>query len=247
MQLKDKNVVIIGGSGGVGRVIAQTASDEGAHVLAVARRPEPLAELESHIPVLKTLSADATLDDAPGKVFAALRPDVLVLCGGARPPLRPIHEQTWDEFSQNWNNDVRSSFLFCQVALQLPLAPGTVIVLISSGAAIGGSAISGGYAGSKRMQMFMAEYCQSESDRHNLGLRFITLVPSRIMPDTELGRTAVSAYAERLGIPIAEFIKESASAQTPQDMANALVSIAADPDGIKGSVFVVSGEGVKPY
>jgi NAD(P)-dependent dehydrogenase (short-subunit alcohol dehydrogenase family) len=57
------------------------------------------------------------------------------------------------------------AFLFCREALRAPLAPGSVVVIISSGAGLGGSPISGGYAGAKRMQMFLAKYCQAESDR----------------------------------------------------------------------------------
>ena len=67
------------------------------------------------------------------------------------------------------------------------------MILISSGAGIGGSPISGGYAGAKRMQMFLASYCQKESARLGLGIRFAALVPMRLMPETELGKVAVRA------------------------------------------------------
>src|SRR5262249_54484291 len=72
-----------------------------------------------------------------------------------------------------------------------PLPRGTMIISISSGAAIGGSPISGGYAGAKRMQMFLANYAQKESDRLGLDLRFLAVTPMRPMVDTEGGRAAV--------------------------------------------------------
>jgi hypothetical protein len=55
------------------------------------------------------------------------------------------------------------SLLFSQAALTTPLPAGTTIMLISSGAALGGSSLSGGYAGAKRTQMFLADYAQKES------------------------------------------------------------------------------------
>lgn len=246
MRMKNKNVVVVGGSRGLGRAIAGAAHAEGACVLAVARQAAPLAALAEELPGAMTLVADATHEDAPGKVFGTLAPDVLVLCGGALPPMAPVHEQTWEEFSRNWNADVRASFLFCRAALSLPLAPGTTVVLISSGAAVGGSPISGGYAGSKRMQMFLADYCQSESDRADLGLRFLALVPMRIMPGTDLGKVAAGGYAKRLGIPEEEFIKTMESPITPEDVARALVTISTDTGKRTGNVFAVSGKGVEP-
>jgi len=99
------------------------------------------------------------------------------------------------------------SFLFCGHVLRTPLAPGSRVILISSGAGLRGSPISGGYAGSKRMQMFMAAYCQKESVRLGLGIHFTALVPMRIMPETELGETAVKGYAHYLGIAPADFIQ----------------------------------------
>ena len=247
MQLENKNVVVIGGSRGVGRVIAQMAYRAGAKVLVVARRADSLEEFAREIPGIQTLRADATEEEAPDAVFRTLRPDVLVLCGGAIPAMAPIHEQTWDDFSRNWNADVRASFLFCRAALRMPLAPGAVVVLISSGAAVGGSPISGGYAGAKRMQMFMADYCQSESDRAQLNLRFVALAPGRIMPKTELGRAAVAGYAARLGISETDFIQGMEFAPAPSDVADALIEIAAAPNAKTGNVFIVSSKGAEPY
>ena len=87
------------------------------------------------------------------------------------------------------------------------LAPGSVVILVSSGAALNGSPVSGGYAGAKRMQMLIANYCQKESDRLGLGIRFLALAPAMIMPGTEFGRHAVEGYARYLGMPIADFAK----------------------------------------
>jgi NAD(P)-dependent dehydrogenase (short-subunit alcohol dehydrogenase family) len=244
VTLAGKNVVVVGASGGVGRAIVRKMAAKGARVLAVGRTPEPLDRLAKEVSGTKTLAMDAASHAAPSRVFAALRPDVVILCAGARPPGRPIHELTWEQFSVNWETDVRMSFSFCWEALRAPLAPGSTVILISSGAALGGSPISGGYAGAKRTQMFIANYAQKESDRLNLGVRFLALAPARIMPETELGRFAVECYARYLGMSPAEFIKGMSSRQTPEDVANATAELANNGAAYRGSVFTVSGEGI---
>jgi NAD(P)-dependent dehydrogenase (short-subunit alcohol dehydrogenase family) len=246
VTLASKNVVIVGASRGVGRAIARRMAAEGAHVLAVGRKHASLEQLARELPGTKTLALDAAAEAAPASVFAALRPDLLVLCGGAKPPGRPIHELSWEEFAVNWETDVRISFSFCREALRLPLPPGATVIVISSGAALGGSPISGGYAGAKRTQMFIANYAQKESERLKLGVRFFALAPARIMPDTELGRFAVESYARYLGISPVEFVEGMSSRQTPEDVANATAKLATHLADYPGSVFTISGEGIAP-
>jgi NAD(P)-dependent dehydrogenase (short-subunit alcohol dehydrogenase family) len=246
VTLAGKNVVVVGASRGVGRAIVRRMAAEGAQVLAVGRTPEPLDRLANEVSGTKTLAVDAASDGAPSRVFAALRPDVVILCAGARPPGRPIHELTWEQFSVNWETDVRMSFSFCREALRAPLAPGSTVILISSGAALGGSPISGGYAGAKRTQMFIANYAQKESYRLNLRVRFLALAPACIMPETEFGRFAVECYARYLGISPAELIKGMCSQQTPEDVANATAELANNGAAYRGSLFTVSGEGIAP-
>jgi NAD(P)-dependent dehydrogenase (short-subunit alcohol dehydrogenase family) len=244
LPLKGKNVVVIGGSRGVGRRIVEAAIGDGAHVLAVARQEAPLRELAREVAGVDMLSLDATQEDAPARVFAALRPDILVLCAGALPPAAPLHEQSWQQFAVNWETDVKMAFHFCKAALSQPLPTGSSVVLISSGAALAGSPISGGYAGAKRTQMFIANYSQKESDRLKLGLHFAALAP-RITPDTDIGKHAVAGYSRYLGISESDFIGSMASPPTSADVAAAAIELATHPDKANGKAYVVSGKGVE--
>lgn len=243
--LSGKKVVVIGGSRGLGRVIVEAVHAEGARVLAVARNEEELAQVTGDLAGSMMLVVDATLELAPAKVFNALNPHVLILCAGAIPPTAPLHEQEWKQFSVNWETDVKASFLFCKAALSLPLEPGALIVLVSSGAAIGGSPISGGYAGAKRMQMFMANYCQKESTRLALGLRFIAIAPARIMPDTGVGKVAVAGYSHYLGISPDEFVQGMSARQSTHDVASAIVGFANQRNTLSGITFMVSSNGIE--
>jgi NAD(P)-dependent dehydrogenase (short-subunit alcohol dehydrogenase family) len=244
LPLAGKNIVVIGASLGVGRRIVEAGTRSGARVLAVARREEPLRQLAQEISGADVLSLDATDEVAPSRVFGVVQPDILVLCGGARPPAAPLHEQSWQEFAVNWETDVKIAFHFCKAALSRPLSPGSAVILISSGAALAGSPISGGYAGAKRTQIFIANYSQKESDRLGLDLRFIALAP-RMMPDTELGKYAVAGYSRYLGISAADFIQSMASTPTADDVATAVVGLATNPEQSKGKAFVVSAKGLE--
>ena len=244
LSLADKTMAVIGGSRGVGYKIVEAAATNGARVLAVARQQRPLRQLAEAIPGVDILSLDATDEDAPAKVFAVLQPDILVLCAGAFPPAAPIQEQSWLDFAVNWETDVKIAFHFCRAALVWPLKPGTSVILISSGAALAGSPNSGGYAGAKRTQLFIANYGQKESDRLGLGLTFTALAP-RIMPDTELGRHAVDGYARYLGISASDFVGGMASPPSASDVARGVLEVATRPDRARGRVFVVSGNGLE--
>jgi hypothetical protein len=56
--------------------------------------------------------------------------------------MAPVHEQTWETFSRNWHADTRHVFTWTRAALREPLAPGSVVVAMSSGAALGGPPLS---------------------------------------------------------------------------------------------------------
>ena len=172
-------------------------------------------------------------------------PDVLVLSAGAFPPAAPLHEQSWREFAVNWETDVKIAFHFCKAALTRPLPHGAAVIVVSSGAALGGSPISGGYAGAKRTQMFIANYAQKESDRRGLDVGFMALAP-RIMPDTELGQHAVAGYSRYLGVSPADFVQGMASPPTASDVAAAVIELAKNPSQYAGKSFVVSGKGLEP-
>jgi NAD(P)-dependent dehydrogenase (short-subunit alcohol dehydrogenase family) len=244
LPLTGKNVVVIGGSRGVGRRIVEAAVRNGACALAVARHERALRQLAEEVPGTQVLALDAADEGAPGKVFHVVWPDILVLCAGAFPPAAPLHEQSWQQFAVNWETDVKIAFYFCKAALSRPLPAGTSVILISSGAALAGSPNSGGYAGAKRTQIFVANYSQKESDRLRLGLRFMALAP-RIMPDTDLGRHAVAGYSRYLGISADDFIRSMAAPPTSSDVATGVIELATNPDRSKGKAFIVSGKGLE--
>src|ERR1700721_183372 len=120
------------------------------------------------------------------------------LVTGATPLPRPVHHHTWRTFSRNWDVDVQHVFSFTREALLAPLNPGSIVIALSSGAALRGSPLSGGYAGAKAAIRFLTSYAAEESARAGLGIRFASLLP-QLTPATALGSVYVAAYAARQG------------------------------------------------
>jgi NAD(P)-dependent dehydrogenase (short-subunit alcohol dehydrogenase family) len=235
-------VTLIGASRGLGRVLAETFHKLGAEVLVVARGQESLDILARDLPGVRTLACDATAEDAPARVLAVQEPRVLVLCGGAMTVNVAFPDLDWQAFNLSWETDTRISFNFLKAVLERPLSPGSVVVTMSSGAAVNGSPISGSYAGAKRMQMFLSGYAQKAADRAGLDLRFLTLAPARIMPQTELGAAAVRDYAVYNGTTEAGFLAAVGPSQTPRQVADAVLDLVRN--GRPGGNFIVSADGM---
>jgi NAD(P)-dependent dehydrogenase (short-subunit alcohol dehydrogenase family) len=183
--------------------------------------------------------ADVTEDAVAGRLIAEFRPHVLVLNAGATPPMAPLTEQTWETFSENWNTDTRHVFDWTRAALHRPLDPGSVVVMMSSGAALRGSPLSGGYAGAKAAVKFIAEYAAEEAERSGLGIRFITLYP--MLSPTGVGAAGVRAYAAQQGVSEAEFVEGLQPALTPEIVAKAVVDLSGAADPSPG--YVLTGAG----
>jgi NAD(P)-dependent dehydrogenase (short-subunit alcohol dehydrogenase family) len=242
-SLENKTAIVVGASRGLGRGIADAFLAAGATVVAVARDTHPLSELAAAEPRLQVVAADAADPIVAGTLLAQWRPDVVALVAGAKPLLRPIHLQTWETVSVNWLVDVRMTFHWLREALLLPLGANSRVIVMSSGAALMGSPLSGGYAGAKATQRFMAEYASQESKRLGLGIGITAVLP-RLTPATELGRPAVTAYSAREGVSEAEYIKRMGAHVTPAIAGQAFIDLAGGPMG-EGGAYVLTGEGLK--
>jgi NAD(P)-dependent dehydrogenase (short-subunit alcohol dehydrogenase family) len=213
-DLSEKTTIVVGASRGLGRGIAIALAETGAPVVAVARSEAPLAELARAANIQPEI-ADAGDAAVAGRLLDRYGPHAVVLVAGARPLLRPLQQQSWETFSANWQTDVRVAFHWLRESLLRPLRPGSRVVILSSGAALAGSPLSGGYAGAKATQRFMGAYAQDEAARGGLGISFTTLLP-QITPLTDLGRPAVQAYASRNGQSEEEYMRQIGDPLTPE-------------------------------
>ncbi len=241
-ELGAKTAVVTGGSRGLGRGIVEALRGKKLRVVAVARDAAALEKLKAETGA-ETRAARVEDDVACKAILADVRPDLLVLCAGAAPVLRPLHEQTWETFSTNWHVDAKATFGWIRDALTLPLEPGSHVVVISSGAALRGSPVSGGYAAAKRAQWFIADYAAAESARLKLGLRFHCLLPS-LNPNTALGRAAVEAYAAREGITAEAFQKRMGETLTPATAGQAVLELFEAPEKFSQLAYQLGPKGL---
>jgi NAD(P)-dependent dehydrogenase (short-subunit alcohol dehydrogenase family) len=241
MSLKDKTIVVTGGSRGLGLGLVEALVDQGAKVTVVARDPGALAAVAQRLGVA-TISADVTDQTAAHRILAEIRPDILVLNAGAKPRMGRLDQLSWADFTAPWETDVKAGLYWMQAALNLPLAPGARVLVGSSGAAQQGSPMSGGYAGAKRMLWFMAKYANGVAEQKRLGIRFQAIVPMQIIGGTGVGDEAADAYARGMGIEIAAFLARFGAPMPPRQFGDHLVAVLDDPKYAEGFAFGLKGD-----
>lgn len=231
MTLSGKTVVVTGGTRGLGRGVAEALAEQGAQVVAVARGGGELG------PNIRLITADITDKAAAGAILEAYRPDILVLNAGAEPPMAPLDQIEWADFTATWETDVKGGLYWMQAALNLPLAPGSRVLVTSSGAALQGSPLSGGYGGAKKMLWLMASYANGVSTQRGLGVQFQVLVPRQMVAGTGVGGAGSRAYAEAMGITPEAFIARFGAPMSPQMFGDEVVHILTDPARRDGFAF----------
>jgi NAD(P)-dependent dehydrogenase (short-subunit alcohol dehydrogenase family) len=230
---------VVGASRGLGRGIAGAIADAGSRVIALSRTAHRPARSDIHTEV-----ADAADAAVAGRLFDRYEPDAVVLVAGASPVMRPLQQQSWETFSVNWHADVRIAFHWLQEALLRPLGPGSRVVVVSSGAALAGSPLSGGYAGAKATQHLMTAYARDEAERAGLGITFTAVLP-RLTPLTDLGRSAVRAYAARAGRSEDEYVRQQGEPLTPESAGAAVLELLTADAATVAPAYLLTADGLR--
>jgi NAD(P)-dependent dehydrogenase (short-subunit alcohol dehydrogenase family) len=249
MGTQPSSAIVVGGGSGIGRAAVLALAAAGSRVWAVGRNGARLEQVRNEAPgpgEVLARALDATDAVAMDGLIGDADPDLIVLSAGVRTRMALVHEQTWESFSAPWNTDLKIAFQVGQSAIRRPLRAGSLVIIVSSGAGLGGSPLSGGYAGAKRMQMFLAGYLQRSADAAKLGIRFLALVPKQVVAGTELGAEVAGAYAALGGITPEKFMERFGKPLTADDIARTIVAIARGEIGREGSILGVSGEGTEP-
>src|ERR1700722_19852955 len=241
MSLKDKNVVVTGGSRGLGLGLVEALVAQGARVTVVARDADALASVRARLGVA-TISADVTDETAAHRILAEVRPDILVLNAGAKPRMGRLDQLSWADFTTTWETDVKAGLYWLQAALKAPLKPGSRVLVGSSGAAENGSPLSGGYAGAKRMLWIMAKYANGVSQQKNLGIRFQAIVPQQIIGGAGGGGAGAGAYARAMGVETEAFLARFGAPMPPRQFGDHLVAVLENPQYATGIAFGLKGD-----
>ena len=155
-DLQDKGVLVTGGGGGIGSVVARAFADEGArvavHYRSSARRAEDIARSIDGI----ALQADLTVESEVDELFAATvehlgRLDVLVANAGMWPSEDdPVWSMSLGRWRQTIAANLDTVFLSCRAFLRRVAETGSGnIVIVGSTAGIFGEAGYSDYAAAK--------------------------------------------------------------------------------------------------
>ena len=244
--LAGTTAIVTGASRGFGRAIATALSAAGARVVGVARTQALLDEVRDELGhAFIPVAADAADPATATRLMAQYRPSTVVLAAGLAPRMVSLQDQTWETFSENWNVDVAQAFHWIRQALRSPLAPGSSVIAISSGAAVKGSPLSGGYAGAKATVRFISSYAAAESARAGLGIGFVSVLP-QLTPATDLGAKAVAAYAERQGVDVDTFVQQSyGTVLTAEQVGKSVLEI-ADGGRQDHDAYLLTAVGLAP-
>lgn len=246
MDIRSKRVVVTGGSRGLGLGLVEALVARGAHVTAVARGAADLHAVQQRLGIA-IVSADVTDAVAATTILGDIRPDILILNAGTPPPMGRLDQISWEDFSATWHVDVKGAHAWTQAALCLPLPEGSRLLMTSSGAAINGSPLSGGYGGAKKMIWLLAKYADALSLENGLGIRCQVVVPQQMVGGTGTGDAGSQAYAEANGISADEFIGRFGPPMPPRMFGNFVVEILEDARYATGLAFgLKAATGISP-
>lgn len=159
MKLQGKTAVVTGASSGMGRAIAQKFAEEGANVIALARRKERLDELEKaaseNNQVLIGKACDVTKrNDVDEAIQTAIdkfgKVDILVNCAGLMDELIMVDEITDEHWAKIMDVNLTSIMMTTRAAIQNMLQNESgVIINIASVGGVNGCRAGAAYTASK--------------------------------------------------------------------------------------------------
>ncbi len=140
--MKNKNILITGGTTGIGLATAQLLQAEGARVLVTGRNPETIAAARNTLGANATVipSDSGSLADAQG-LGAAVRKHVAkldaVFLNAGIGQFGPIETMTPKQFDDMFNVNVRGVYFQLQSLLSILANPSTVVLNASVVAELG--------------------------------------------------------------------------------------------------------------
>lgn len=239
MSLANKNVVITGGSTGIGLATAKQFIKEGANVLITGRNAGNLQKAANDIdsPNLKTVISDTSnfegikaLEEAVAK--SGQKVDVLFLNAGVAS-FAPIEHVTEADFDTQFNTNVKGHFFTLQKLIP-HLADGSSVTFTSSGVATGAAVATAVYSATKAALNKIANIALNELAERKIRVNIVSPGPIQtpgldsVAPPEAQAYLASTTALQRVG--------------TADEIAGAVVFLASDAAGyINGADIAIDG------
>ena len=238
-DLKNKNIIVTGASGGIGNSIIKKLNEAGANILASGTRIEKLEELKKNFGNIKILKFDISnhdkieefIENATNDLGGNL--DCIVNNAGITQDNLAIR-MSLDEWQKVININLTSTFLMCKFAIKKMLKNKSgKIVNITSVVAHTGNLGQVNYTASKAGIVAMSKSLAIEYAKKNINLNCIS--PGFIK----------TAMTDKIDLKIKEVIISkipSARLGEPDDIANAALFLCSDQSSyINGETLHVNG------
>ena len=219
-SLKDKVVVVIGASSGIGRVTAGLFAKEGARVMASARREERLRTLQAETGV-EVFAADATKPDDMARLMQQTRVllgpiDILVYVTGDNTPDRSLKRLTPSIWDAMVSVNLNGAFYATHAVLPGMRERGAgLLIYVVSVSALAADISGAAYQAAKRGVLGLAHAVRFEEKAN--GIRTSAVCPGLV--ETEI--------LEKRPVKVAPEVL--AKALQPIDVAEAVVGVAKMP------------------
>ena len=225
MRFQDKVVLITGGSGGIGRAVAQRIATEGGRLVLAGRDPSALDQAADQMRQAGAPEAWASVCDVTeeAQVMATMagtmarfgQLDVVVNNAGLME-FKPFVELTGEDWLRVLSVDLLGAFYFTKQAF-LHMKPGGSIVNVSSIHAIETSPLVAPYAAAKAALNSLTRSAAIEGKP--LGLRVNAVLPGAIDTPMLWDNPNVKNGSETVN---------PADVGRPEDVADAVVYLASD-------------------
>jgi len=242
LNLKDKVVVITGGSRGIGECAALMFGQCGARVIILDLKDESGMNVSAKIREAGGDSSYKNCDvNDPARIKAVVdeiiseygRIDILICNAGAGADRLKVEDITDEEWNRIMEVDMKSTFNMCrEITPNMKRNRYGKIVISSSGSGVAGAAFNSHYAAARGAQIAFAKSLCFELAEFNITVNAIA-IPSVVTPGSFEWDIDDDMDAELPEIPMRRL-------GTPEDVANMMLYLSSDVSSY------VSGQAMAP-
>ena len=230
-RLRDRLALVTGASSGIGAATARALAAEGARVLLVARRIEPLEALAEELPGARALPIDVSDAAAVSAALEGEPVDLAVLSAGLARGTEPVQAGDPAEWSEVIETNVKGLLYTLRAVLpgMIERGAGDVVTL---GSVAGRWVYPGGTVYCATKHAVRAIYEGARLDAAGSGVRFTTIDPG--MVETEFSTVRFRGDREK-----ADAVYAGMTPLSPEDVADAVLYALTRPPHVNVGEIVL--------